>query len=85
MLWTNYKKEVFVWTKKFLNKTLNFFKREGFYVVLFVCLCVVATVAVLTARNNRHIDNTAVKQSNAAQQNSSKQVANSGGVFSSTA
>lgn len=63
--------------KKFLNKTLNFFKREGFYVVLFVCLCVVATVAVLTARNNRHIDNTAVKQSNAVQQQSSKEVAKS--------
>lgn len=64
--------------KKIFNKTLNFFKREGFYVVLFVCLCVVATVAVLTAKNNKHIDNTAVKQSNAVQQNSSKEVAKSG-------
>jgi murein DD-endopeptidase MepM/ murein hydrolase activator NlpD len=64
--------------KKVFNKTLNFFKKEGFYVVLFVCLCVVATVAVLTAKNNRQIDNTAAKQSNAVEQKSSKEVAKSG-------
>jgi len=38
--------------KKLFNKKSNFFKREGFYVILFVCLCVVATVAAVTARNN---------------------------------
>lgn len=64
--------------KKIFNKTLNFFKKEGFYVVLFVCLCVVATVAVLTAKNNRQIDNTAAKQSSAVEQKSSKEVAKSG-------
>lgn len=36
--------------KKFFNKTSNFFKKEGFYVILFVCLCIVATVAVVTSR-----------------------------------
>lgn len=40
---------------KFSNKTSNFFKREGFYVVLFLCLCIVATVAVVTTRNNQKV------------------------------
>lgn len=39
--------------KKSRNKTSNFFKKEGFYVILFVCLCIVATVAALVARNSR--------------------------------
>ncbi|MBZ9685075.1 M23 family metallopeptidase [Clostridium estertheticum] len=39
--------------KKANNKTLNFFKKEGFYVVLFICLCIVATVATITASNNK--------------------------------
>lgn len=31
------------------NKSLsNFFKKEGFYLILFICLCIVATVAVIT-------------------------------------
>jgi len=36
------------------NKALNFFKKEGFYVILFVCLCIVATVASITANNNNN-------------------------------
>jgi murein DD-endopeptidase MepM/ murein hydrolase activator NlpD len=36
--------------KKFFSKTSNFFKKEGFYVILFVCLCVVATVAAVSSR-----------------------------------
>jgi murein DD-endopeptidase MepM/ murein hydrolase activator NlpD len=39
--------------KRLFDKSSNFFKKEGFYVVLFLCLCVVATVAAVTARNNR--------------------------------
>ncbi|MBK5240181.1 M23 family metallopeptidase [Clostridium sp.] len=39
--------------KKSNNKTLNFFKKEGFYVILFVCLCIVATVASISASNNK--------------------------------
>jgi len=35
------------------NKTSNFFKKEGFYVILFVCLCIVATVAAIAARNSK--------------------------------
>lgn len=34
------------------NKVKDFFRREGFYVVLFVCLCLVATVAAFTVRKN---------------------------------
>ncbi|MCM8709743.1 M23 family metallopeptidase [Clostridium sp. SYSU_GA19001] len=37
--------------KKFFSKTSNFFRKEGFYVILFVCLCVVATVAAVTSRS----------------------------------
>lgn len=36
--------------KKFFSKTSNFFRKEGFYVILFVCLCIVATVAAVTSR-----------------------------------
>lgn len=43
--------------KRLFDKSSNFFKKEGFYVVLFICLCVVATVAAVTARNNRLKDN----------------------------
>jgi murein DD-endopeptidase MepM/ murein hydrolase activator NlpD len=39
--------------KKSRNKTSNFFKKEGFYVILFVCLCIVATVAAIVARNSK--------------------------------
>jgi len=35
------------------NKTSNFLKKEGFYVILFVCLCIVATVAAIVARNSK--------------------------------
>ena len=41
--------------KKANNKTLNFFKKEGFYVILFVCLCIVATVASIAANNNKKL------------------------------
>ncbi|WP_055669403.1 M23 family metallopeptidase [Desnuesiella massiliensis] len=39
--------------KKIHDKSSNFFKKEGFYVILFVCLCIVATVAAISARNSR--------------------------------
>lgn len=64
--------------KKFSNKTLNFFKKEGFYVVLFICLCVVATIAVLTAKINKHTANTAIQQNNTSQQDVNKEVAKAG-------
>jgi len=35
------------------NKFKQFIKKEGFYVVLFVCLCAVATVAAITAGGNK--------------------------------
>lgn len=39
--------------KKLFNKSSNFLKREGFYVILFVCLCIVATVAAVASKNNK--------------------------------
>lgn len=41
--------------KKKGNKFLKIFKKEGFYVILFVCLCIVASVAALTARNSKKL------------------------------
>ncbi|MGL5378648.1 peptidoglycan DD-metalloendopeptidase family protein [Clostridium sp.] len=34
------------------NKVKDFFRKEGFYLILFICLCVVATIAVVTTKNN---------------------------------
>ena len=34
------------------NKVKDFFRKEGFYLVLLVCLCVVATVAAVTIKKN---------------------------------
>ncbi|MBK1811421.1 M23 family metallopeptidase [Clostridium sp. YIM B02505] len=48
------------------NKFLSFFKKEGFYVILFVCLCVVATFAAITARNNSKKATTEANKSNVA-------------------
>jgi len=39
------------------NRKTNFFKREGFYVLLFVCICIVATVAAITAKNKANSNN----------------------------
>jgi len=35
------------------NKFRQFIKKEGFYVILFVCLCAVATVAAITAGGSK--------------------------------
>ena len=59
--------------KKANNKALNFFKKEGFYVILFVCLCIVATVASITANNNKKLSNNPLVQS--------ENVANAGDVL----
>lgn len=34
--------------KNFKNKFKNFFRKEGFYVVLFLCLCIIATVTTIS-------------------------------------
>lgn len=34
------------------QKVKDFFKKEGFYVALFICLCVVATVAAVAMKSN---------------------------------
>ncbi|MBP2032398.1 murein DD-endopeptidase MepM/ murein hydrolase activator NlpD [Clostridium algifaecis] len=40
--------------KKFIKGPINFFKKEGFYVILFICLCVAAAAAILTVKNNKN-------------------------------
>jgi len=52
------------------NKVSNFFKKEGFYVILFVCLCIVATVAAVTIKNNKDIKSAQLEQSKLAEQGS---------------
>ena len=39
------------------DKVKDFFRKEGFYLVLFVCLCVIATVTVVTVKNNNTVEN----------------------------
>lgn len=41
-------------TKK--DKVKDFFRKEGFYLVLFLCLCVIATVAVVTTKRNKSLE-----------------------------
>ncbi len=48
--------------KRLFDKSSNFFKKEGFYVILFVCLCIVATVAAITARNSKSVTKPPVVQ-----------------------
>ncbi|OFI01408.1 stage II sporulation protein Q [Clostridium acetireducens DSM 10703] len=58
------------------NNKSNFFKKEGFYVILFVCLCVVATIAVITTKNSRHAKrNIPVKQEVVSKNESKKDIA----------
>ncbi len=35
------------------DKVKDFFRKEGFYLVLFLCLCLIATVTVVTTRRNK--------------------------------
>lgn len=49
--------------KNSINKSSNFFRKEGFYVILFVCLCIVATVAVVTSKSGKQgKNNTPISQ-----------------------
>ena len=38
------------------DKVKEFFRKEGFFVALFICLCLVATVAAVTMKNNKSQD-----------------------------
>ena len=38
------------------DKVKDFFRKEGFFVALFICLCVVATVAAVTMKSNKKVD-----------------------------
>lgn len=40
------------------DKIKNFFRKEGFYLVLFLCLCIIATVTVVTVRRNNSLNET---------------------------
>lgn len=69
--------------KNFSSKVVNFLKKEGFYVILFVCLCIVAVVAVVTVKDSKHSNSSAVQQSNVSHNDKlSRQAANSEGKSS---
>src|SRR5699024_2160127 len=38
------------------DKVKDLFRKEGFYLVLFLCLCVIATVAVVTTKKNKSLE-----------------------------
>lgn len=38
--------------KNMFKKSSKLFDREGFYIILFICLCIVAVTAVVISRNN---------------------------------
>lgn len=38
--------------KNMFKKSSKLFDREGFYIILFICLCIVAVTAVIMSRNN---------------------------------
>lgn len=38
--------------KNMFKKSSKLFDREGFYIILFICLCIVAVTAVVMSRNN---------------------------------
>ena len=42
------------------DKVKDFFRKEGFYFVLFICLCVIATVVVFTVNKNNKAKEDAV-------------------------
>lgn len=44
--------------KNYKQRVKNFFKKEGFYVVLFLCLCVVTTATIISYKkaNNKQAD-----------------------------
>lgn len=44
------------------NTIKNFLRKEGFYLVLFLCLCLVATVSVITAKNNNKVRSESEKE-----------------------
>jgi murein DD-endopeptidase MepM/ murein hydrolase activator NlpD len=52
--------------KNIFDKSANFFKKEGFYVILFICLCIVAVCAVLSTRkaNNLVKNPTVIEENN---------------------
>lgn len=43
------------------KKRGNIFKKEGFYIILFVCLCLVATIAAVTTNKNLTADKEGAK------------------------
>ena len=38
------------------DKVKDFFRKEGFYLSLFLCLCVIATVAIVTTKKNKSLE-----------------------------
>ena len=39
------------------NKVKEFFRKEGFYLILFLCLCIIATAGTLAVKRNNNLNN----------------------------
>lgn len=68
--------------KKWFRKSSKIFDKEGFYIVLFVCLCIVAVAAVFISRRNAELAKNALHGNNGTQYtepDNSKEVVDSSG------
>ena len=54
--------------KNMFKKSSKIFDKEGFYIILFVCLCIVAVTAVYMSRNNARIAKKNMEQQKQLQQ-----------------
>jgi len=50
--------------KNYKQKAKDFFRKEGFYVVLFICLCIITTVATIAIRKARDSESQAKIEEN---------------------
>jgi len=50
--------------KNYKQKAKNFFRKEGFYVVLFICLCIITTVATIAIKKAKDSESQAKIEEN---------------------
>ena len=44
--------------KNYKQRAKRFFKKEGFYIVLFLCICITATVATISFKKSNDLKET---------------------------
>lgn len=58
------------------NNTSHFVRKEGFYVILFICLCVVVTIFAVTSKNKRIAEEEKVEEQSNSKQESMADIKN---------